>query len=321
MTAMVRKDPVPVHRPPADGGGGPVVRVRGVVQRFGKKVALDGVDLDVEPGTFHGLIGPNGAGKTTLLEIIQGLRRPTEGTVELLGRPPLPRDPELLARVGIQPQRSAFFLRATAREHLETVGDLYGASRSRVQELVDQMGLGPAADTRVDKLSGGERQKLAVASAVLHRPEVLFLDEPTAALDANARHDLLDLLETVKDSGTTTVYTTHYLEEAERLCDVVSIIDHGRVVRTATPPALIAEANLRSRILLPRAAHQVDVLPSLATVLGVDVVRDGVLVTVADVSDAFADLRLAGVDADGAQVRNGGLEDVFFHLTGSEIDS
>ena len=223
--------PVGASKTASEVAAAPVI-VRGVRQSYGGREVLRGVDLVVERGSFHGVIGPNGAGKTTLVEIVQGVRRCEAGSVQLLGQAPLPRDPHLLARVGIQPQATAFFTRATVWEHLSTVASIFGASAARAEQLVELMGLGHVITSRVEKLSGGERQKLAVASAMVHRPEVLFLDEPTAALDATARHDLVGLLGSVREEGTTVVYTTHYLEEAERLCDVVSVLDGGRVVAT-----------------------------------------------------------------------------------------
>ncbi|WCA44111.1 ABC transporter ATP-binding protein [Actinomyces oris] len=190
--------PVGASKTVSEVAAAPVI-VRGVRQSYGGREVLRGVDLVVERGSFHGVIGPNGAGKTTLVEIVQGVRRCEAGSVQLLGQAPLPRDPHLLARVGIQPQATAFFTRATVWEHLSTVASIFGASAARAEQLIELMGLGHVLKSRVEKLSGGERQKLAVASAMVHRPEVLFLDEPTAALDATARHDLVGLLGSVRE--------------------------------------------------------------------------------------------------------------------------
>jgi ABC-2 type transport system ATP-binding protein len=296
----------------------PAVVVRDVCQTYGAVHALVDVSLDVEEGAFHGIIGPNGAGKTTLMEIIHGARQPTSGTVALLGERPLPRNPKLLARIGIQPQRTAFLTKATVREHLSTMVDLYGAPRGRANEVLETMHLTGVASSRVDKLSGGERQKLAIASAIMHRPAVLFLDEPTATLDVSTRHDLIGLLRTVKDSGTTIIYTTHHLEEAERLCDVVTIVDHGRLVVTATPAKLIQNAHIGARILLPYAQDQIDVIRALGSVETVSVVPDGVSVDVHEIGAGYADLVAVGVDLSGSQVRSAGLEDAFLSLTGQE---
>ncbi|WP_273167425.1 ABC transporter ATP-binding protein [Actinomyces israelii] len=298
----------------------PVV-VRGVRQSYGGREVLRGVDLVVERGSFHGVIGPNGAGKTTLVEIVQGVRRCEAGGVELLGRAPLPRDPGLLARVGIQPQATAFFSRATVWEHLSTVAAIFGASAARAERLVELMGLDHVLGSRVERLSGGERQKLAVASAMVHRPEVLFLDEPTAALDATARHDLVGLLGSVREEGTTVVYTTHYLEEAERLCDVVSVLDGGRVVATGSPSSLVAGAGGGASVLLPGAGGCADVVVGLGPVVGVESGADGLVVRVRDVGEAFAAFGAAGVPVEGAQVHGPTLEDAFIELTGKEHES
>ena len=306
----------PVHRPDPDG---PPVVVRDVRRSYGDREVLHGVDLVVERGSFHGVIGSNGAGKTTLMEIVHGARRPSSGTVELLGRPPLPRDPALLARLGIQPQATAFSSRATVREHLGTMAALFGASQARADELIEIMGLERVRNSRVTKVSGGERQRLAVASAIVHHPEVLFLDEPTAALDPTSRHDLVEQLRKVREEGTTVIYTTHYLEEAERLCDVVSVLDAGHIVTTATPAALIADCKASSSVLLPGGAQWLDTITGLEGVLDAQVTPDGVVVHVQDVGEGFAVLAAAGVPTAGAQVRGVSLEDAFVQLTGKEI--
>lgn len=241
--------------------------------------------------------------------------------MELLGRAPVPRDPGLLARVGIQPQVTAFFSRATVWEHLSTVAAIFGASAARAEQLVELMGLNHVLGSRVERLSGGERQKLAVASAMVHRPEVLFLDEPTAALDATARHDLVGLLGSVREEGTTVVYTTHYLEEAERLCDVVSVLDGGRVVATGSPSSLVAGAGGGASVLLPGAGGCADVVVGLGPVVGVESGADGLVVRVRDVGEAFAAFGAAGVPVEGAQVHGPTLEDAFIELTGKEYTS
>ena len=312
--------PVGASKTVSEVAAAPVI-VRGVRQSYGGREVLRGVDLVVERGSFHGVIGPNGAGKTTLVEIVQGVRRCEAGGVELLGRAPVPRDPGLLARVGIQPQATAFFSRATVWEHLSTVAAIFGASAARAEQVRDSFGLTRVRDTRVERLSGGERQKLAVASAMVHRPEVLFLDEPTAALDATARHDLVGLLGSVREEGTTVVYTTHYLEEAERLCDVVSVLDGGRVVATGSPSSLVAGAGGGASVLLPGAGGCADVVVGLGPVVGVESGADGLVVRVRDVGEAFAAFGAAGVPVEGAQVHGPTLEDAFIELTGKEYTS
>ena len=196
---------------------------------------------------------------------------------------------------------------------------LFGASQARADELIEIMGLEQVRNSRVTKVSGGERQRLAVASAIVHHPEVLFLDEPTAALDPTSRHDLVEQLRKVREEGTTVIYTTHYLEEAERLCDVVSVLDAGHIVTTATPAALIAGCKASSSVLLPGGAQWLDTITGLEGVLDAQVTPDGVVVHVQDVGDGFAVLAAAGVPTAGAQVRGVSLEDAFVQLTGKEI--
>jgi ABC-2 type transport system ATP-binding protein len=161
----------------------PAVVAADVRKAYGELRAVDGISFTVAPGEFFGIVGPNGAGKTTLIEILEGLRRPDSGEVEVLGQRPSPRNRALLPLVGVQMQSSAFFVRLTALEHLRTVAALYGVGHRRADEVLEMAGLSGAAGTRIDKLSGGQRQRLAIAGALTHDPRLLFLDEPTAAVD------------------------------------------------------------------------------------------------------------------------------------------
>jgi len=212
-----------------------IIQIEDLRKRYGARQAVDGVTLSVNEGEFFGLLGPNGAGKSTLVEIVEGLRRADSGTVRVFGESPWPRDLDLLARLGIQTQSSSFFVRHTAQEHLRRVAALHRVSRDRADEVLRLVGLEDSANTRVEKLSGGQRQRLAIASALTHDPELLFLDEPTAALDPLARKQLWGLLKSLAD---TIVYTTHHLDEAEALCDRVAIIRSGRIVAVDTPAGL-----------------------------------------------------------------------------------
>ena len=297
------------------------VDVSGVSLSIKGKPILQSVDLQVRPGSFHGIIGPNGAGKSTLFDIILGFRAPSSGDVRLLGRPTRPRDPELYRQVGVQPQRTAFFPKLSVREHLTALSDMYGMRRDRVDLMLDVLDLGRHAATRTERLSGGERQRLAIASALVHEPRVLLLDEPTAGLDPTARHNLVELLRSSELDGMTTVYTTHYLEEASRLCDVVSILDRGRVLVTREPHLLVAETGAQSSILLPAAVHQADLIGALASVAAVDVDSGGVRLRTADTGRAFAELSAAGVDTSSARVTDGSLEDAFMAYTGRSYEA
>src|SRR2546430_5645080 len=215
---------------------------------YGDTHAVDGVSFTVESGEFFGILGPNGAGKTTTLEIIEGLREPDGGTVSLLGLPPWPRNPKLLTRIGVQLQGSAFFERLTAREQIRTFAALYGTPPGKADEMLEIVGMADKADTRTDRLSGGQTQRLSIACALVHGPDVVFLDEPTAALDPQARRNLWDLLREINAQGRTVMLTTHYIDEAELLCDRVAIMDAGRILQLGPPAALVRRLEAPTRI-------------------------------------------------------------------------
>ena len=218
---------------------GTAIEVDGLVKRYDDLTAVDGVSFRSAAASSSASSGPNGAGKTTTLEMVEGLREPDAGTVRLLGESPWPRNPKLLPRMGVQLQASAFFEKLTAREQLQTFGSLYGVGGARIDEMLELVGLTDKAATREDKLSGGQRQRLSIACALIHDPELVFFDEPTAALDPQARRNLWDVLREIQSRGTTVVYTTHYLDEAEILCDRVAIMDAGRILAMDTPAALV----------------------------------------------------------------------------------
>lgn len=293
-----------------------VVALDGVTKRYGEVTALDDVCLDVRQGEFFGILGPNGAGKTTLVEIVEGMREADSGTVTVFGQSPWPRDTALLARIGVQTQASAFFARLTAGEHLRTVAALYGMAPATASTALERVGLTEKENARVDHLSGGQRQRLAIATALLHEPELIFLDEPTAALDPEARRELWAVLRSLRAEGRTIICTTHYLEEAETLCDRVAIIAAGRVVALDTPRSLIRSLAAPTRLLVPAARLSPDAALALdgvdrATVEGEDLALE---TTVPNrVLTVLGDL----VDIDTVTVRTPTLEDAYLTLTGS----
>ena len=240
---------------------------------YGEVRAVDDVSFEVADGEFFGIIGPNGAGKTTTLEIIEGLRRPDSGEVLLLGERPWPRNPGLLPRIGVQLQASSFFERLTAREQIHTFASLYDVPRTVGDEWLERVGLVDKADTRVEDLSGGQHKRLSIACALVHDPEVVFLDEPTAALDPQARRNLWDLLSGLNDSGRTVVLTTHYMDEAEVLCDRVAILDQGRLLQLDSPQALVRGLRRSTRITVPGDATGLDGVPHVEHL---EQTRDGV---------------------------------------------
>ena len=218
----------------------PAISVSALIKAYGDLVAVDDVDLVVDDGEFFGVLGPNGAGKTTLLEMIEGLRKPDGGTIEVLGERAWPRNPRLQPRIGVQLQASAFFERLTAREQIRTFASLYGVGAAVADSWLERVGLTEKAGTRVEDLSGGQAQRLSIACALVHDPDLVFLDEPTSALDPQARRNLWDLLSSINDAGRTVVLTTHYMDEAEALCDRVAVMDQGRVLQVGRPAELVA---------------------------------------------------------------------------------
>jgi ABC-2 type transport system ATP-binding protein len=293
------------------------IEVHDLAMAYGELKAVDGVDFEVAEGEFFGILGPNGAGKTTTLEMIEGLREPDAGTITVLGQSPWPRNPRLLPRIGVQLQASSFFERLTAREQIQTFAALYGLPTARGDEWLERVGLVDKAGTRVEDLSGGQAQRLSIACALVHDPEVVFLDEPTASLDPQARRNLWDLLSGLNDSGRTVVLTTHYMDEAEVLCDRVAIMDHGQILRLDTPAALIRGLDAPTRITVNPGQLTPDDARALAAVDEAEARPDGLVLLTRSPATVVA--RLAELQQlDGVRVSTGTLEDVFLELTGRE---
>jgi ABC-2 type transport system ATP-binding protein len=293
------------------------ITVRDVRKSYGDLRAVDGVTFEVGHGEFFGILGPNGAGKTTTLEIMEGLREPDGGEVTVLGLRPWPRNSALLPRIGVQLQATSFFERLTAREQLRTFADLYGLPLQRTDEMLEVVGLTSAAATRTEKLSGGQAQRLSIACALVHRPDVLFLDEPTGALDPQARRNLWDLLRAIAAEGHTVVLTTHHMDEAETLCQRVAIMDHGKILRIGAPAALVRDLAHPVRISVASGTLAQDEARAIAN--GAQVADDGVSLTITTTEPAPILARLAERDAlAGLQVTGASLEDVFLQLTGRE---
>jgi ABC-2 type transport system ATP-binding protein len=296
---------------------GPAIAVADLRKSYGATVAVDGVSFEVADGEFFGLLGPNGAGKTTTLEIVEGLRRPDSGRALVFGTPSWPPDPQLSRRIGVQSQTSAFFERLTAAEQIHAFARLYGAAPARGDELLAAVGLSDKAGTRVEQLSGGQAQRLAIACALVHDPQLVFLDEPTAGLDPQARRNLWDLLRDINAAGRTVVLTTHYMDEAEALCHRVAIVDHGRILECAPPPELIRSADAVSRITVAAGALDADDLRKLFP--DASVADDGAHLVIAsrDPAPVLAELAARNALRDLA-VKGASLEDAFLALTGRE---
>ena len=293
------------------------IEVVDVSKRYKDLVALDRVSLTIGTGEFFGILGPNGAGKTTLVEIMEGLRKADTGSVRVFGESPWPRNLALLPRLGVQTQASAFFPRLAAREHVETVAALYGAGVEAARRSIERVGLTDKADAAVTSLSGGQRQRLAIAAALAHEPDLLFLDEPTAQLDVQARRNLWTLLRELKREGRTVVYTTHHLDEAEALCDRVAILDHGTVLAVDRPRELIRALDAPVMILVSQEQLTPEAARAISGVDGVD--TDGDSLVLATRVPALVMPAVAKLTGDfNIQSRTAGLEEVYLKLTGTE---
>ena len=225
-----------------------MIEVRNLRRTYGDVIAVDGISFEVAEGEIFGLVGPNGAGKTTTIECVEGLRRPTAGHVRLLGMDPSTERRVVAERIGVQLQESALPPRLHVEEALALFGSFYRRS-VHVDELLDLLGLTEKRKAAFAKLSGGQKQRLFIALALVNRPEMVFFDELTTGLDPQARRSMWDLVRDIRDRGCTVVLTTHYMEEAERLCDRVMIVDRGRIVALDTPEALIGSLNVDKRIV------------------------------------------------------------------------
>ncbi len=299
-----------------------VIRVEGLRKQYGAFVAVDEMCFEVYGGEIFGLLGPNGAGKTTTVECIQGLRQPTSGTIRILGLDPIGQRGEVRRRIGSQLQESALPDRLKVWEALDLFATASGRGRDW-RRLMDQWGLSDHAGKSFGGLSGGQQQRLFVALALVNEPQVVFLDEVTTGLDPQARRTAWDLIEEIRDRGTTVVLVTHFMEEAERLCDRIAIVDRGRVVTIGTPSKLIDD--LQRAVIVKFTAAPSDVaaldvsfledLPEVACVrqTGQRVTVEGHGAVLARVAAALV---ARGIAPPDLRVERATLEDVFLATTG-----
>jgi ABC-2 type transport system ATP-binding protein len=314
------------------------ISVRNLRKSYGSKAAVDDVSFEVDQGEFFGILGPNGAGKTTTLEILEGLRKPDGGELSVLGLPPWPRNAALLPRIGVQLQASSFFERLTAREQIRTFASLYHVPARRADYMLGLVGLDEQAGVKAEKLSGGQAQRLSIACALVHDPELVFMDEPTGALDPQARRNLWDLLRKINADGRTVVLTTHHMDEAETLCDRVAIMDRGKILELGPPAALVRGLDTPTRISIQsglldaaaagqlaasadglRADSQPGTGASDTGVSDIGVSDDGISLTFATRAPAVILAELANRNAMvGLRVQGATLEDVFLQRTGRE---
>jgi len=300
------------------------LQIDGVVKRFGELTAVDGVSLQVAHRTCLGLLGPNGAGKSTLIRSIAGRVRPDSGTVRVFGQPA--NSTAARAELGWVPQEIALYALLTCRENLEAFGRYQGlrgkALRDAVEWCLTWAALTDRADAPAKALSGGMRRRLNMAAGIIHRPRLVLLDEPTVGVDPQSRNRIFEMMEDLRNQGTTVIYTTHYMEEAERLCDFIAIIDHGRIIAQGAKEELVARSfGGRSDVLMHFASSAPDV-ESWAAARGGDV-KDGVAhfsieqpTIIGSLLDAAAHDGLEVIDVI---LRRPNLESVFLQLTGREL--
>jgi ABC-2 type transport system ATP-binding protein len=305
----------------------PALRVSGLRKAYADVVAVDGLDLTVHSGECFGLLGPNGAGKTTTIEICEGLTEPDAGDVEVLGRRWDRDERALRERLGIQLQDTQLAEKLTVDETIRLFRSFYARGRD-VDEVIDVVQLGEKRQARVGKLSGGQKQRLALACAIVGDPELLFLDEPTTGLDPQSRRQLWDLIVELRASGRSIVLTTHYMDEAERLCDRVAIVDHGHVIALGSPRELIASLGAEHVVefTVHGAADGMLTAESLRALDGVKEAREHggrwtmeVTQLARAVPALLADLSRRGLTLGELATHSATLEDVFVSLTGRQL--
>lgn len=299
----------------------PAVRIEKLHKEYGSIVAVDDVSFDVPAGEIFGIVGPNGAGKTTTIECVEGIRRADRGNISVLDLDPVRHERELRQRVGVQLQQSALPARIRVWEALDLYSSFYDHAVDW-QALLERLGLAEKRNAAFAKLSGGQKQRLFIALALLNDPELIFLDELTTGLDPQARRAMWDLVREIRDQGKTVVLTTHFMEEAERLCDRVAIMDQGRIVALDSPANLIRSHGAENRITFTADAGCESKLRGLAGVARVD--REGERVIVQGSGDGLIGEVVGALSSDGVAFRDlrteqSTLEDVFLALTGKEM--
>jgi len=311
---------VPALRPAAADA---VIRVGEVRKAYGSVQAVDGVSFEVAPGEIFGLLGPNGAGKTTTMEMIEGLHQPDAGTIEVLGLDVRRNASKIKHRIGVQLQTAALYPQLTVEELLRLFGSFFAQQRP-VDKVLEDLELGEKRSAQTKTLSGGQRQRLSVALALINDPEVVFLDEPTTGLDPAARQGLWQVIRRMQGEGRTILMTTHYMEEAEALCDRLAIMDHGRILDIGTVDDLIGRRfQERGVRFLRRDAPPEEQLRGLAGVTRVVEQDDEIVLFTKNVPATVGALleltTRAGTEPADLMIRRASLEDVFLDLTGRAL--
>lgn len=310
--------------------GGPLISAQSLVKRFGdgspdEFTAVDGIDVEVAPGEAFGFLGPNGAGKTSTMRMIGCVSPATAGRLRIFGLDPATHGREIRSRMGVVPQLDQLDKELTVLENLVIYGRYFDLSRRRARakaaELLDFVQLSERADSKVDPLSGGQQRRVSIARSLINDPELLLLDEPTTGLDPQARHVLWDRLYMLKERGSTQVITTHFMDEAEQLCDRLVVMDRGRIVAEGSPRGLIAE-HVRREVLEVRFGHgrNEEQVPLLDGIGGrIEVLPDRLLIYDDDGEAALDELHRREVVPESSLIRRSSLEDVFLKLTGRTL--
>ncbi len=309
---------------------GVVLEARGLRKRFDELVAVDGVDLTIHSGETYGLLGPNGAGKTTTISMIAGLLERDDGEVFVAGEPMTTRSVRAKGAIGLVPQEVAVYPDLTGAENLVFFGRLYGMRgpelERRVAEVLEVIGLTDRRGDKTDEYSGGMKRRLNIGIGLLHQPQLLILDEPTVGVDPQSRNAILESVEHLSREGMAVLYTTHYMEEAERLCDRVAIIDQGQVKAEGTRRELVSMVGERDRVRLVADGRLDDAVEAVGALDGVDRVSagDGDIQVVAVEATSLlpsllATVTAAGVTVRGVEIEEPDLEAVFLHLTGKAL--
>ena len=302
------------------------MHAHGLVKSFGDLVAVDAIDFDVYPGEAFGFLGPNGAGKSSTMRMIGCVSPPSDGTITVFGRDPVKDGAAIRARLGVVPQEDTLDMELTVRENMLIYGRYFGLARKvvheRAQRLLEFVQLDERADSKVEPLSGGMKRRLTIARSLINEPEILLLDEPTTGLDPQARHLVWDRLHALKHAGATLLLTTHYMDEAEQLCDRLVVMDKGKIAAEGSPLELIRRYSTREVVELRFAsehppmdlARRIDGLARRIETLS------GRLLLYTDDGDGTAErIHELGVNAQSTLVRRSTLEDVFLHLTGRTL--
>jgi lipooligosaccharide transport system ATP-binding protein len=304
----------------------PLIHARGLVKRFGSFTAVDGIDFDLQRGEAFGFLGPNGAGKSSTMRMIGCVSPPSAGELSILGLDPLTDGIQIRARLGVVPQEDTLDSELTVRENLLIYGRYFGLRRDVIRErtarLLDFVELSDRADDQVEPLSGGMKRRLTIARSLINEPDILLLDEPTTGLDPQARHVVWDRLFRLKQRGVTLVLTTHYMDEAEQLCDRLVVMDAGKIAAEGSPRELIERYSTPEVLELrfdpadhQRAAEKLAGVPAQRR----ELLADRVLLYVGDGDAALAAVRGYGLEPLTSLVRRSTLEDVFLHLTGRQL--